>query len=95
MVNPEEVNGWSEVLQGAGFEVYPNPAQNTRLTLRMDMLHLPVAGLECHLYNLKGEALAFQQWAHPADTLQLDVSGFGTGVYVLVLRAGREVMAKR
>lgn len=94
MVDPEGVNGLSEVLQGAGFEVYPNPAQNT-LTLRMDMPYGQLPALECHLYNLKGEALAFRHWAHPADTLQLDVSGFAAGVYVLVLRAGREVMAKK
>ncbi|MCB0564856.1 MAG: T9SS type A sorting domain-containing protein, partial [Phaeodactylibacter sp.] len=87
-------NGLSEVLQEAGFEVYPNPAQNT-LTLRMDMPYSQLPALECHLYNLKGEALAFQHWAHPADTLQIDVSNFAAGVYVLVLRAGREVMTKK
>ncbi|PSR09317.1 MAG: hypothetical protein DA408_17360 [Bacteroidetes bacterium] len=94
MVDPQVVNGLSEVLAAAGLEVYPNPAQHS-LTLRTTTIPAQWPNVTCQLYNQQGVTLSAQPWTNPSVPLAFDVRHFPAGVYFLSLQAGRTVVTKK
>ena len=71
-----------------GFKVFPNPAG--------DVLHVKLPNqipVNLQLTDAKGQVV-YERKAVTGDKLSIDVSGYKSGVYVLVLRSGGKV-AKR
>jgi beta-glucanase (GH16 family) len=94
MVDPQVVNGLSEVLAAAGLEVYPNPAQHS-LTLRTTTVPEQWPTVACQLYNQQGVTLSSQSWTNPSVPLAFDVQNFPAGIYFLSLKAGSTVVTKK
>ena len=94
MVDPQGISGLSEVLEDAGFAIYPNPTKNT-VILSMNAPLGQWKAVDCQLYNLQGVRLLSQQWADPTIDLQLNIEGLPAGMYLLALRAGEKVVTKK
>ena len=72
-----------------GFKVFPNPTG--------DVLHvkLPAQGsVSLQLVDVNGQ-VAYERKAVTGNKLSIDISGYRSGVYVLVLRSGNKVAQRK
>ncbi len=74
-------------LEKAGFRLYPNPAN--------DVLNIetPMNVKEILIFDLSGKLV--MQFAKPATTTEVDVSGFMPGTYILRLTTDKEVFTSK
>lgn len=80
-------------LNNSTFQIYPNPA-TTEVTITYGDLNLKKdAGVSISVSNYIGQAMLIQNVLVGTNTLQLNVSDFKPGVYVVYIRAAGEVLA--
>ena len=73
-----------------GLNVFPNPAEDV-LNIKLPNQTLPVS---VQLVDVNGQ-VAYEQEPVTGDKLSIDVSGYRSGVYVLVLRSGGKAVQRK
>jgi acetyl esterase/lipase len=73
---------------GGLLEVYPNPGKGT---FNLDFAQAGERSVR--LFDLTGRAIAF--WEEAGREMQIDLSGFPAGIYLLQVREGSDVLTRR
>lgn len=75
------------------FKVFPNPAQD-QVSVQIDLPK--IADVTVVLYNATGQELQqIQRNGVANELLELDLSSYGTGLYVVALKTGNQMITKK
>ncbi|MGH1337706.1 MAG: T9SS type A sorting domain-containing protein [Aureispira sp.] len=75
------------------FKVFPNPAQD-QLSIQLDLPQ--TADVTVVLYNATGQVLQqLQRNGVNKESLELDLSSYGAGLYLVALKTGEQVITKK
>lgn len=75
------------------FQLYPNPTQD-QVTLQLDLPALTDVTIK--LYNATGQQLQqIQQKGVEKEALEIDLSAYGAGLYLVALQVGEQVVTKK
>jgi len=85
------VIGIEETLDSDHFSIYPNPNQG-KFTLIYDV---NIGGAEVELYSMSGQLLKKYTLSKTENSLQVDVSNFENGLYIVSVKTKQGVVVKR
>ena len=80
-----------DVLRTESIKVFPNPASEQ---VTIDLSELPARALDIQILNPVGHAV-FNRDAYQSDSLQLNVSSYRNGLYILTFTDGKSVVRKK
>jgi len=73
-------------------KVFPNPTSN-QLFVNIDLPSLE--NTEIQIFNLDGKLLLDNQFSSPQNQIELNVSNFASGIYILKITLDDEIVTKR
>jgi hypothetical protein len=88
--NPGVFTGINDLpANSSEIDVYPNPSMNV----------FNISGVTnksiINVYNLVGEKIMTKNYDPTSGTLQLDLSGFNGGIYLISIETGNKLVTKR
>ncbi len=87
----EGFNNLSNLSKAEQIRLYPNPASTV---LTIDLSTLSAGEVDVFLYNASGKPV-FSTEAYKAQTLKLDVSNYLSGMYIVQIYDGQQVIRKK